>query len=259
MFTSTLPLGAKVKIIFKGFLITDIRHGSAEASIGAIRTSDCHQPRIGIKEIAADGRESLVNLDPADLKPDANFSFLVENASLAGVEVFQKDDEPFNRLDDENDRQDFRWFLSLEEIHGKPLVRDTNQLFPVFTINSGIFYTDVISPGEVRLIRKGGRPAKRFGQFALDIAANVYLDQPNSRLLFNKEARTLLEIDAPNPSTFVIVVDCNCDRDLDESDFPLVYDVIGGSVADPDRLDFTGDPKRTGFNRNPEVYCAGGN
>lgn len=252
MSTNTLPVDPKITIIFQGFLVTRIHHGAAEATLGAIRSSLCHQPRIRIKERAPDGAETPI-LDPNDLIPDNNFSLMVENTGLPGIQVYQLDDEPFNRLDDENDRNDFRWLLDIEALQGRPVTRNETKLFPVFTLNNGLFHTFTRSPGEVRIKRKG-RAAKRFGRFALEAAANIYFDQPTTRAVFKKGDKALLTVEPGNQSTFVIVVNCNCNQDEDISDFPMVYEVVTG-VNEQEKLDFVGDPERRGSNRNPEVFC----
>jgi len=253
MSTPALPLDPKITIIFQGFVFTRIRHGAAEATLGALKSSQCHQPKITINKKAADGAETPLVL-PNQIVPDDNFSLLVENTTSSGIRIFQMDDEPFNRLDDENDRNDFRWFLDLEALQGAPVVRDETKLFPIFTLNNGLFHTFTRSPGEVRLKRKGRETTKRFGRFGLEVGANIYFDQPNSRAVFKKGNQEILTVEAASEFTFVINVDCNCHQNEDISDFPLVYEVAK-DVPEGERLDFIGDPKRTGFDRNPEVFC----
>ncbi|MEW6207534.1 MAG: hypothetical protein AB1631_04150 [Acidobacteriota bacterium] len=253
--TDQLPVRPKIRFIFRGFLITRIRDGAAGAEIGALAISQCHQPKITIIEITPEGAENPVD-HAFDL--DSDFSLSVENVAQSGIQVFQADTEPFNRLDDENDPRDFRWVIDLEELLRKPLQVDETKLGPIVTMDNGLFYTFGRSPGEVKIKRPGAR-LRRFGRYGLDIGANIYFDQPDSRAVFKNGDEEILSVDATQGSRFEIVFDCNCHTDTQESDFPLVYEVVGAGLTEEEKVDFEGDPIRTGGSANPEVYCAGGN
>lgn len=269
-----LPFAPKIRISFNGVVITRIQDGAPSAEIGALRDSDCHQPKIQIREITANNRlksrqDILKNNIPGYLNDDLsfadnfsltkNFTLWVENPTDSGlVQVFHKNTHSFNRLDEENDARDFRWFIDLEEFFGKTIGLDTDKLAPRFIMNNGIFYTKTISPGEVKINRPGDTP-QRFGRYGLEIGANIYFN-PNSSAVLKYGDTELLPLAATDSSRFEIDFSCDCHVDLDESDFPLLFGAINQGLTDDDRaITLEGDPLRTGPEHTPETYCGGGN
>lgn len=254
-----LPLRPKIRIIFRGFVITRIQEGTEWAELSSLRNSKCHQPQISIIEITADGAEIPVDQNKFIPLADQGLSLTVDGTAESGIRIFQKDTDPFNRLDDENDSRDFRWFIDLKELHGdKKLEVDTSKLKPMIKLNNALFHTFAISPGEVR-IKRHQKPSRRFGKFGLELAAHVYLDKAGSKAVLKNGDAEILAVDTEQGSRYEIVFDCNCHTDIQESDFPLVYDVIGGSLAEEEKLDLEGDPLHTGPSCSPEVYCVCGN
>src|SRR2546428_548152 len=134
--TNSLPLTPTIRVIFRGFVITRIADGAASAELAALRTSPCHKPKVKITEITPAG-EPIERTDLTDpeqgFDPMQGFELSVDNTSdeTKGIRVFQRDTEPFNRLDEENDNRDFRWFVNLPALFGKQLTVDDTQLHPV--------------------------------------------------------------------------------------------------------------------------------
>ncbi|MEK6406883.1 MAG: hypothetical protein AABN34_07965 [Acidobacteriota bacterium] len=252
-----------IRVIFIGFVVTNIRDGADSATLGALRDSPCHQPRVRITKITPEAGPNPFLPDP-EIQPGEDFSISVENNPGQGIRVFQTNTDAFNRLDDENDRRDFRSFVDLEELFGKSLTVDDSTLNPRFTMNDGVFYTKTVSPGEMRIKRRKNAPSSRFGRFALHLGANIYLDGPGSKATFTNGTDAVFTVEkAQDPAQqirYVIEFDCDCLMDADESDFPLIYDVVGAGLSDEEKeLSLEGDPQRTGPNLTPEVYCIAGN
>lgn len=279
------PDRPKIKVIFKGFLITRIRHGES-ALIGALANSVCHRPIVHVYRIQENEDHEYVSTEITgmDIHVNQPFSLVVDPVST-GIEVFQMDDEDFNRLDDvENDKKDFRWFVDLNELHEIPIRITMDKLQPQFTLNQGLFHVSDLSDGEVR-IERDGHPSKRFGRFGMEITARVDFDPTTTGAVLNNGSTRLL----PRPDdlgyehSYEVVFDCHC-RTLheNESDFFLVYDKMvitdehGCLIPNesrvqleaPDTRAFTKtefDTLRTrgqtprGARCTPEVYCTGGN
>src|SRR5689334_23624705 len=127
--TNTLPMGQggrpectpKIKVIFRGFVISRIKH-NVRAMVGALDAAHlppipdalCHQPIIQIYKTNSQGVTTLHE----GFVPHLDQDFTLDVRDNPRIEVFQKDDGHFNRLDEvENDKKDFRWVVDFNEIH----------------------------------------------------------------------------------------------------------------------------------------------
>jgi hypothetical protein len=265
MITTPLPFNPTIRITFKGFVITRISDGAPSAAIGALADSPCHQPRLEVTQISPDGRPRPVDIGlPESLAED--FSLYVENVE-PGVQIYQRDIRPFNRLDDQNDSRDFRWLIDLAEFFNKQITINPNKLKPNFIINSGVFYNNALSPGEVNLkLNPADVAPARFGRYGLEIGFNVYLTPPvgnnpaSKAVLKYGDMELFPPVTAADKIRYEIVVNCDCEIDRDESDFPLIFEVIGDSLSPSDKeITLEGHPVRTGSSHTPEVYCGPGN
>lgn len=292
--TICLPMGQetnrtpKIKVIFRGFVISRIKH-HMRAMVGAIdpaieqdgHDSRCHQPNIHIYKIDANG----VTTEFTGFVPRLDLDFYLDVDNSPSIEVFQKDEEPFNRLDEvENNKKDFRWVVDFNEIHCR--TSPTNKveileakLKPKFNLNSGVFHASKLSDGEVIIRRPNTpRPAKRFGRFATEITARIVLVDGNRAVLKNGESE--LAITSGDPYRWEILFDCTCRHAKElESDFSLIYEVVKdrGPAEIPREQKVSLDPrevdpkteaessdstqtrKPTDDRKTPEVYCFGGN
>lgn len=279
------PHRPRIKIVFKGFLMTHIRHGEELALVGALADSPCHRPIVHVYKIDRDH----VTTEIAGLDIDVEMDFcMTVNPVSTGIQVFQKDDEEFNRLDDyENDKRDFRWFVDLDRLHEIPVLLNLNKLHPKFWLNQALFHVSDMSDEAVRIKRHGvGRPRKRFGRFGLEITARVDFDPiASGAVLKNGETTILPRDDDPHYDyRYEIVFDCTCRPSSEEtSDYYLVYgnDVITDehgehidgtfqvelSPASTQETMETADKSQNQkieqqvglFTLTPEVYCTGGN
>jgi hypothetical protein len=259
-----LPFAPKIRIGFNGFVIARIRDGADAASVAAHRESPCHQPAVRIREITPDGQllPALEDKLPKPPNLTGDFSLSVENPFMPKIQTYQKDPYPFNRLDDENDSKDFRWVIDFEDFFGKQVSLDLTKLGPTFTLDNGIFYTNTPSKGEVK-IKRGNTDARRFGRYGLEIGANIYFD-PNGndasrKAVFKYAGTEVFSVTEAQKTRYEIDFDCDCRIDLQESDFPLIFDVVKGLTADDQKITLVGDTVRAGGAHTPEVYCGGGN
>lgn len=263
--TNDLPRNPEVKVIFKGFVVTRVNHNATSALIGAHPESDCHRPMVEVFTISPAGQATKL----IDLAINEDFSLVVENPSELRIEKFQKDDNAFNRLDPENDPQDFRWFVDLNQIHGReqgnPVTVLEEQLQPKLRMDKGVFHAHKLSDDVVRIKKKIETTSRLLGRYATEVAARIDLSAAEIAI-FKKGADEIFRTTASG-QRYEIVFDCACRSDDPEaSDFDLVYDLISG-VELSDQLDILPDIKliqqadgRTlRIRRNPEVYCTGGN
>ena len=252
--TSDLPPIATITVIFKGLLVTCIQEGEQLAEIGILGTSACHLPKLGITKTTADGHDHAIRLlSPLNL--DEPISLKVDNTSLPGIRTFQAD--PFKRTDPHSNESDFRWFIDLDEIHQPPL-DTTDKMKSIMKMNEGLFYTYFRSPGGLKLKRAGGQP-EDFGFFALQIAANIYLDKDDSIATLSIGGKEFLTTKKADNERYTIVLDCECITPSNASDFPLIYEMVASDLPANEKVDFEGDPQLTGPGLTPEVYCSGVN
>jgi len=274
----------KIKVIFGGFIVSQIKHGNPSAMVGTLADPVCHKPIVHIYKIdsSTDETTDITNDIGFKINVADNFSLMV--GTTPNIEVFQKDGEDFNRLDElGNDKKDFRWFTDLEKLHEVPTKLDTTKLKPQFTLNRGLFHTSSLSDGEVR-IKRDGKPHKRFGRFGLEISARIDLGATDVAVL--KNGTKEFEIKGNDSFRYEIHFDCSCRR-LDEtkSDFEDIYikkvilDKTTGEPVHPAKQvkmeasetspltkdeikSLTGKSAATALSAitcTPEVYCTAGN
>lgn len=263
------PYDSKVQVIFKGIILAKIREAYRDvqgaAMIGALDPTlpgslVCHQPIVQVLGISRQGIvKTITNLvtDPA-----LDFYLLVGDSQQDELEPdikrYQKDEEAFNRLDDENDVKDFRWFVDLEDLHDVDITVHETRLRPKFFMNKGVFYTNDLMDEEVR--RKKSNHTSRFGRVAMEMAARVKLEA-GTQAVFWQGNDPIFTLGAGRPDNdndvdrYEIVYDCRCRNSEDHSDFKLIYLVIdvpsGEEISLPTRSE---EAKKS----NPEVYCVGG-
>ena len=269
----------RIKVVFGGFLVTQIRDGET-AVIGALPGSACHRPIVHVYRIRS-GSNTSEEITGLGIVVDQNFSLTVTPEST-GIEVFRTDNEYFNRLDDENDKKDFRWFLDFHQVHRIPVQVNVDRLHPTFTINQGLIHVSGLADGEVRLVRQ--ESSTRFGRFGLEITARVDFDPAIAAAVLTNGPTQIL----PRPDDeayahrYEVHFDCTCRMpDEEESDFGLIYSTmavtkVGGEpIRVPDQVSLdtiitraltgrelavlkSGVPNATVL-CTPEVYCSGGN
>jgi len=281
--TDVIPSGHKVKLILRGFIVTQITHGNDSALIGALdpSISSCHQPKIQVYQvfppsIDAPGGKAIEIRSPVP-DPANDFFLTVSPTPRNGIQVYQKDEATFQRHDERhNSRKDFRWYLDLSEIHEQPIKLDLGKLHPKLTINKGLFHTSARSDGELRVHpRNAAKPLKHFGKFASEITARVYLDRAGDTAAFINGGNLIFTIRNGDPFSYDIVYDCGClfSEDENVSDFPLLYGAVTNAAhqhlpyleqvsmeQDDPALDSAaqlGEDFVPLF--SPEVYCMGGN
>lgn len=266
--TTYMPPNYKVRVIFRGFIIARIAHGSSEAMIGALPPwiSSCHQPKIHVYKLfpgdRLDGRIEVHN-PTVDLNKD--FSVTVFPSPPGAIKKYQKDCDPFNRFDERhNDKQDFRWFGNLSDMHGTLVEVDETQLQPKFLMNSGVFYSSARSDGEATITTPNPtstKPPRPFGRFALEITAKVYLEPGSSAIFLNGTTPLVPPVSASDNFQYDIIYDCHCNVGDDErlSDFGKVYPYVITNIKEDDQISLEPEPaKAKSPDYSPEVYCTGG-
>lgn len=280
--TGKVPGDHKIRVIFRGFIITQIKHGESSAWVGALDSSisPCHQPKIRVYKLFPPPPlgtgplplGSSQDVTPPDLVPGTDISLTVFPTPSRGIQVYQQDDEHFDRHNERhNNRKDFRWFLNLNEIHGQRVAEIQNKVRPKFTINKGVFHTSDRSEGTLR-IRPDDTPlpVKHYGRFAVEITARVVLESGSYATCIGN-VPLFPAIRAEDNFKYDIIYDCDCllNDDSGVSDFPLIYHAIKEwdptvplrrvcmEPEDPPspEADALDDNKAA----SPEVYCQGGN
>jgi hypothetical protein len=250
----------KIRIIFQGFVITRIKKGNATAEVGALKSPNCHSPKITVLKKNARGSLRVVENLVFDITRD--FELKVEKANLAGIDTYTKGGEQFDRNNEANDPNDFRWFINLDtDLHkADEFTIIPNKLSPVFRLNEAIFYTESLTFGPLKIKRKNTAP-QPFGKAAETISAIINLDNESKATLRNGINDVLVIDGAENGTSYTIIFNCECHESVQESDFPLIYEVIQlKDDADKKKeIDFVGEPLSLVPGSRPEVPCFGGN
>jgi hypothetical protein len=254
----------KIKVIFKGFVITNIRDGAQSAMIGALEESVCHRPKVVIYKIRESDNAPVDVIAVSPTLP-GDYSLHVVNPAIPNIRLYEHDNRPMDHLNEDNDPRDFRWFIDLDWLHGKRLTFNLNKLNPKFTLNNGLFHTSDRSDRDVKIRRPGEKPT-RFGRYALEITGRIYLEQADSSAVLTLGTQELFRATAQDGLKYEVIFDCNCREEPDQGDFKLIYQAA--TNVDPcDQIDFEpvllidedAKTSKQTRRRNPEVYCTGGN
>src|SRR4030095_13228679 len=142
MSKTELPPKPYIRLIFRGFVISRITDGGASAIMDALRDSPCHEPTVKILEITEDGSERRVD----GIDPKKPFSINVDGPKFPRIQVMQKDNSPFDRRSNGNDKNDFRWHIDLGQLHGRKVKVNSANVSPMVTVDSALFYTSDTAP-----------------------------------------------------------------------------------------------------------------
>lgn len=258
---NTIPEDPTIKITISGLVVSAIKDQNDFAEVGALVDSRCHKARLKVRERAPDGSEKTIHRFDADKR----IMLLVEKTSRTKVETFEGA-ASFDRLTGSGNERDFRWLVDIEtDLHeGKEYTPKKDSLNPIFHVQKALFYTDERSEKRM-MIKRGLKAPTLFGKTAEIIAANIYLDQLQSRAVLMADGEEILTIDASDVVQgirYTIVFDCTCPGiEPNVSDFNAVYAAIAPDTPDDEQVTFSGEEDSTPVEpgANPIVMCIGGN
>lgn len=245
-----------IKIVAQGLIISAIKDENPRAEIGALVDSPCHKARLTVKKVMPDGQEKTIH----KFDPEARISLKVEKTSRSKTETY-KGKEKFVRLAGSGDINDFRWYADIEaDWHpDRKYTPKPEKIKPIFDLNNALFYTEDLS-SEVIIAQPGSEP-KSFGKIAEVIAANVYLDLPESTAVLIVDGEELLfvdESDVKKGIKYTIIFDCLCNVNPSVSDFNTVYKALEPSTPDDEQLVLKTLSSGGGAS-SPDVICVGTN
>ena len=240
---------AFVRLTFDG-LITFCINKRAEpdsCEMGMVRDED-HQRLLVVTRINPNGTEEVFK-GPFLLNNDNEVTIDTVNPTEPGVRTFPIDPEknPFDRLQDKGDPEDFRWVLDLQGplLHGGELTlrrgEDEYRCRPRIFVRHGIFYTHSKTPQRyVRYPRKGQTGYVHLGKLADKVGADIVCHPLHGRVIVsisNLQTFTL-ESNDDLKTRYRIDISNLCDPSRPNcptvSDFPKYYTV----ASDVDKIEF---------------------
>jgi hypothetical protein len=258
---NAIPSDPIIKVIISGLVVSAIKDKNDFAEIGAIVDSRCHKARLKVRKRAPGVPEKTIHR----FDPDKSVSLIVEATSRTKVETFEGT-ASFDRLTGSGDERDFRWLVDIEtDLHqGKEYTPKKDSLNPIFQVQKALFYTDERSVQKM-MIKRGLSDPVLFGKTAEIIAANVYLDQFQSKAVLMADGEEILTITASDVVQGIrhtIEFDCTCPAIVpDVSDFNAVYAAIKPETPVDEQVTFVGEDDAATVLpvANPIVMCIGGN
>src|SRR5689334_7470031 len=183
------PDNPDVRIIFDG-LLWFLFHGSDECQVGIHNSTQgrphphTHELNVNLWTITGcNTAQSQCTIDQHPIGNPKNITGISidvnkPNPNYAGVHVYQKDNNPFNRNDPNNDLMDWRWVLDFEKEPFYPagIKLDGAKINPSVSINHGTFYTLLLTTSKFGLLRPNGSLFTELGRVPRYVAANIYLD-----------------------------------------------------------------------------------
>lgn len=230
---------AFVRLSFDGLIAFCFnRNQTGRCEMGMVQVND-HEPRIKITRIHPNGTTET-RLEQG-LSPRDEISIVAENPLNQGTFRFERN--PFVRVLDRGDEEDFRWIADLQhqdDFHGRALKLrqggggDT-LLRPRIFIPHGIFYTQVKSQDfYFRTTRVGNAPFRPLGKIADQVGADIVCGAEGGRVTVTIGASqpfTLLRDDGGVSGyryTFEITNLCRTSGTTcpEQSDFPRYYKAL---------------------------------
>jgi hypothetical protein len=250
-----LPTNPHIRIIVKGLIICSARNGSTPATVGMLDKLDARRPHHK-KEIIV--IRTIGNPSPpipdVDVEKNCHLSITGAPPEIVRYQPITT----FDRMDEGQDPQDFRWITSMEEVTATAdLSRTINHanLKPMIQIDRGIFYTHERTT-VITDLRNGGTPTP-YGFIADTIGIDVVLPV-GSTATFANGNNTIFMLPASSADRYLILIDRDCNKSTGlkcRSDFTQVYKAIGVGLPAAKKRDIG----RLGFKRNdPEIPCLGG-
>jgi hypothetical protein len=256
--THDLPDNPDVRIIFDG-LLWFLFHGTDECQVGIHNTTQGrshphpHELNVNLWTITgcntAQPQCTLEAHSIGNPKSIAGISVDVNNSRFDGVHVFQKDDNQFDRLDDQNNHpNDWRWILDFEKepFYPSGIKLDGTKINPSVSINHGTFYTLHLTSSKYGLLRPNNTLYTQLGRVPQYMAANIYLNTGGNVVLgirrplssasefrtLQKVPGTCYEIDIQN-ACFDCSFNPSSSVETARNDFYLYYDTFTQASSRP--------------------------
>lgn len=175
---TTFPERPDVQIFFHGLLMLCPDESGSQCRVGVHRLSVEHKLSV---EVRVKGNEPpdppLLRL--GEILDRKGLSITIPD-STKGVRKFVTTEGEIDRLDETNDKRDFRWSVDLQKLDpAQPKIElKESGISPSIVINDGLFYTARrTDPAQinVRLIDPPN-PATQLNRVARIIGANIYLE-----------------------------------------------------------------------------------
>ena len=120
--------------------------------------------------------------------------------------------------------------------HNRPIENDANTLWPRFYINDGLFCTSQLSSGSFDLRDTNAQPLiKPLGKVPVGIVADIFLDNPKSKIEIKLPERTVSLEHRRSKKPFHIYIsnDCRSHVAAGQTDFHLHYNAFSGALKKP--------------------------
>ncbi|MGA9772209.1 MAG: hypothetical protein WBV94_24470 [Blastocatellia bacterium] len=198
-----------IQIVFKGLVLAAITEGNPFAEVGALIDSPCHKAKLTVTKKTPGAADEKIQV------PDGSsrISLEVKKTSRKKIETY-KGLAKFYRAGSTGDPNDFRWFVDVEtDLHpDRQYKTKKGRIKPIFRVNNALFYTRKRFEDTAEL-RLGEANKKNFGKLADEIAANIYLDTPESVAVLTIDGVIKMRADASDVKKgirYVIDFDCHC-------------------------------------------------
>lgn len=186
-----IPANPDVTLHFYGLEVFFFDKEKGYCKVGIHNDAPNHDIRVGISRRNR-GTNSVVSTAALTLQHEqvnqaGEIWLEVTNPPLAKINAGDpyKADGGFMRPIGNNDKNDSRWLLDLEEIYaGQPLTFAKDMLSPCLVVKNALFFTERRTPDSYKLVpTAAGQPEIILGQIAQWTAANIYLGSRSQLVL----------------------------------------------------------------------------
>jgi hypothetical protein len=169
--THTAPkTDSKVTIKFAGLILLR-PNGTTNCDIGIHRFAPSHMIQALLIVNKPGLPPTLIRLTTGPLTSDLTITV---NPPNTGFRVYTKDDNPFDPLNANNDKLDYRWSVNLFKLNPGIDFFDEGTK-PMATLNDGILYTSNLSKEGIKPVLVRGMERKEMLFLAADLSASIEL------------------------------------------------------------------------------------
>jgi hypothetical protein len=252
-----------IRLTFDGMLLLFMNDGREFCIVQFLKNIEHHVPELLITKIPRAGAaDVLLHLSGAAAFKDQcwlDVQRTPQRPQRVRLRFDENSEEPFERVETDTNRDDFRWAVNLEgrEVYNTQLSLLPHLVRPSFRINEGTFYTQTLSNNELTKKVGAAGGTELLGKVAVQIGAEIGLGSRDTAFFSNGLDGEQRELKPETGIDYGILVKNSRpqgheDHSIDANNY---HPVVASNIAPSRKITFARRPENRA---TPDAVCLPG-